>query len=111
MPQETFPDNLQVKFPSECQLVCQVTIQQNSKEGTQLKCQRNFKVPIQVPQQFICQIESSRKPRNFSRDMLSIMPSSPGFGCSNGDSSGSPSDKPTKYPSLLPIINPAIKPS
>ena len=65
MPQENFPDNFQVNFPSEFQLVCQVPIQLNSKEGTQLKFQSNFQVPIQVPQQFICQIESSRDPRNF----------------------------------------------
>ena len=85
MPQETFPDNFQVKFPSECQLVCQVPIQLNIKEGTQLKRQRNFQVTIQVPQQYKFQIESSRNPRKFPRDMLSIMTSSPGFGYSNGD--------------------------
>ena len=32
--QETCPDNCQVKFPSACQVVCQVTSQLNRKEGT-----------------------------------------------------------------------------
>ena len=38
MPQETFPDNFQVKVTSSRQLVCQVPSQLNRKEGTQLKC-------------------------------------------------------------------------
>ena len=89
MPQETCPDNFQVKAPSACQLVWQVPSQLNSKEGTQFKCQRNWQVPIQVPHQFIREIESSRYPRGFPRDMPSIIPVSPWFVYSNRGSSES----------------------
>ena len=87
MTQETCPDNCQVKVLSACQLVCQVTSQLNSKEGTQLKRQRNFQFLIQGPHQLIFQKDSIRHHISFSRDMASIMPVSPGFGYSNRYSS------------------------
>ena len=93
MPQDTCLDIFQVKLPSACQLVCQGPSQLNSKEGTQLKCQRNFQVLIQGPNQLILQIESSRDPRGFPRDMLIIIPVIPGFGYSNRDSSESTTEK------------------
>ena len=40
-PQYTRLDNFQVKFPSSCQPMRQVTSQVNRKEGAQLKCQKN----------------------------------------------------------------------
>ena len=89
MPQETWPDNFQVKVPSAWQLVFQVPSQLNIKEGIQLKYQSNWQVPIQVPHQLILEIESSRDPRGFPRDMPSIIPVSPGFGYSNRGSSES----------------------
>ena len=79
MPQETCPDNFQVKVSSACQFVCQVTSQLSSREGTQLKCQRNFQFPIQVPHQWVYQIDPIRYPRGFPRDMPSIIPFIPVF--------------------------------
>ena len=89
MPQDTYLDNCQVKVPSSCQLVCQVSSQLNSNEGTQLKFQGNFQVPIQETHKLIFQIESSMDSRVFPRDMPSIMSVNPGFGYSNRDPSES----------------------
>ena len=86
--------------------MCQVKSQLNIKEVDQLKCQRNYQVPSQGPHQLIYQIESSRDPKVFPRDMTSIMLASLGFGESSGDPRVSPSDNLTKNTSPVPIIKP-----
>ena len=108
IPQETCPYIFPVKAASVCQPVYQFPSQLNSKEGTQLKCQRNCQVPSQGSNQLICQIDPIRYPIGFPRDMTSIIPVSSGFVDSNFDTIGSTSDKPTKDPSPMPIINPSI---
>ena len=107
IPQETYPDNFQVKAPSARQSVFQAPIKLNNKERAQLKCQRYFQVPIQGPKQLIYQIESNMATKGFPRDMPSIMSAGTVFGESSGDTSGSTSDKPTTHSSPVKIIKPS----
>ena len=114
MPQNTFPANFQVKFPSACQSVCQVPSQLKIKEGEKLKFQRNNQAPSQGPHQLMCQIYPSRYKTGFTRDMPCIMslrypnkePNiAPGFGYSSWNPSGIPSDNTTNDNYPVPIIN------